>query len=78
MRITVVIIFSLYRGKFDDNLGGTISLLALKGLFTLIHKHNLDYPEFYTKLYALFDGQVLNSPYRARFLELADLFLRSS
>jgi len=29
------------------NVGGSISLLALSGVFTLISKHNLEYPEFY-------------------------------
>ncbi|KDN41975.1 CBF-domain-containing protein [Tilletiaria anomala UBC 951] len=33
--------------------GGATSLLALNGLFTLMIHHNLDYPAFYTKLYAL-------------------------
>ena len=31
--------------------GGTLALLALEGLFTLILQHGLDYPDFYTKLY---------------------------
>ncbi|PVU92849.1 hypothetical protein BB561_003582 [Smittium simulii] len=34
------------------DLGGPASLLALNGLFTLITKYNLTYPEFYTKLLA--------------------------
>ncbi|RDD46432.1 Nucleolar complex protein 4-like protein [Trichoplax sp. H2] len=38
------------------NIGGTISLLALNGLFILIHQHNLDYPDFYAKLYALVEA----------------------
>lgn len=60
------------------NVGGAISLLALNGLFILVHKFNLDYPEFFTKLYALFEPGVFHAKYRARFFFLADLFLTSS
>ncbi|XP_040323246.1 nucleolar complex protein 4 homolog [Herpailurus yagouaroundi] len=58
--------------------GGAISLLALNGLFILIHKHNLEYPDFYRKLYGLLDPSVFHVKYRARFFHLADLFLSSS
>ena len=60
------------------NQGGAISLLALNSLFYLIHNHNLDYPDFFKKLYALFDRNMLHLKYRARFLKLATLFLRST
>lgn len=60
------------------NQGGAISLLALNGLFHLIYHHNLDYPDFFGKLYALFDQNMLHLRYRARFLKLADLFLKST
>ncbi|XP_067910721.1 nucleolar complex protein 4 homolog isoform X2 [Heterodontus francisci] len=59
-------------------IGGAISLLALNGLFYLIHHHNLEYPDFYKKLYSLLDPTVLHVKYRARFLHLLDLFLSSS
>lgn len=59
-------------------IGGTISLLALNSLFLLVHKHNLGYPDFYEKLYALFEPGVLHVKYRARFFYLADLFLSST
>ncbi|XP_055002648.1 nucleolar complex protein 4 homolog isoform X4 [Sorex araneus] len=58
--------------------GGAISLLALNGLFILIHKHNLEYPDFYRKLYGLLDPSIFHVKYRARFFHLADLFLSSS
>ncbi|KND01350.1 ribosome biosynthesis protein NOC4 [Spizellomyces punctatus DAOM BR117] len=58
--------------------GGAVSILALNGLFTLVTEHNLDYPDFYTKLYALFDKNLLHVKYRSRFLRLVDLFLSSS
>ncbi|XP_048875568.1 nucleolar complex protein 4 homolog isoform X2 [Brienomyrus brachyistius] len=60
------------------DIGGAISLLALNGLFVLIHQHNLDYPDFYKKLYSLLDSSVFHVKYRARFFHLADLFLSSS
>ncbi|KAM3874526.1 nucleolar complex protein 4 homolog [Diretmus argenteus] len=58
--------------------GGAISLLALNGLFVLIHQHNLDYPDFYKKLYNLLESSVFHVKYRARFFHLANLFLSSS
>uniref|UniRef100_A0A4W4G1Y2 CCAAT-binding factor domain-containing protein n=1 Tax=Electrophorus electricus TaxID=8005 RepID=A0A4W4G1Y2_ELEEL len=60
------------------DVGGAISLLALNGLFVLIHEHNLDYPEFYKKLYNLLDPSVFHMKYRARFFHLANIFLSSS
>ncbi|XP_067862272.1 nucleolar complex protein 4 homolog [Heptranchias perlo] len=59
-------------------IGGAISLLALNGLFYLIHHHNLEYPDFYKKLYSLLDPSVFHVKYRARFFHLLDLFLSSS
>ncbi|XP_033832205.1 nucleolar complex protein 4 homolog [Periophthalmus magnuspinnatus] len=58
--------------------GGAISLLALNGLFVLIHQHNLDYPDFYQKLYNLLEPSVFHVKYRSRFFHLANLFLSSS
>lgn len=60
------------------DVGGAISLLALNGLFILIHKHNLEYPDFYQRLYGLLDPSIFHVKYRARFFHLADLFLSSS
>ncbi|XP_066545640.1 nucleolar complex protein 4 homolog [Amia ocellicauda] len=60
------------------DIGGAISLLALNGLFVLIHQHNLDYPDFYKKLYNLLEPSIFHVKYRARFFHLADLFLSSS
>lgn len=34
--------------------GGPISILSLNGVFTLMTKHNLEFPDFYKKLYQLF------------------------
>lgn len=58
--------------------GGSMSLLALSGVFYLIQERNLDYPAFYTKLYSLLDANMLHSKYRSRFFRLLDTFLASS
>ncbi|KAG0339737.1 hypothetical protein BG004_006694 [Podila humilis] len=59
------------------NAGGAVSLLALKGLFILITEHNLDYPDFFQKLYMLFDRNLMHVKYRARFFSQVDIFLSS-
>ncbi|KKZ63894.1 hypothetical protein EMCG_01796 [[Emmonsia] crescens] len=58
--------------------GGSTSLLALSGLFYLIQEKNLDYPQFYQKLYSLLDANLLHSKHRSRFFRLLDTFLSSS
>lgn len=60
------------------NAGGLVSLLALNGLFTLMHKHNLDYPSFFPKLYSLLDSKVFHCRYRKRFCRLLALFMTST
>ena len=60
------------------SVGGAISLLALNGVFFLISKHNLEYPEFYKKLYSLCTPELMHAKYKARFFYLANLFLASS
>ncbi|KAJ2397027.1 Maturation and nuclear export of 40S ribosomal subunits interacting protein, partial [Coemansia sp. RSA 2559] len=60
------------------DVGGSTSLLALNGLFTLITEYNLNYPQFYEKLYALLDRNLFHVKYRARFFRLLEVFLESS
>lgn len=60
------------------NEGGAISLLALSGLFYLIQEKNLDYPQFYAKLYSLLDADLLHSKHRSRFFRLLNTFLAST
>ncbi|KAL2003926.1 hypothetical protein VTN02DRAFT_1622 [Thermoascus thermophilus] len=60
------------------NVGGTMSLLALSGLFYLIQEKNLDYPQFYPKLYSLLDKDLLHSKHRSRFFRLMNTFLAST
>lgn len=57
---------------------GAVSLLALNGLWTLIRDYNLDYPNFYQKLYSLLTRQTLHLRYRSRFFRLTALFLTST
>lgn len=52
-------------------------MLALNGIFTLVTRHGLEYPHFYARLYALLQAPVFRAKYRARFLQLADIFLSS-
>lgn len=60
------------------NSGGSMSLLALSGVFYLIQERNLDYPSFYAKLYSLLDRNILHSKHRSRFFRLLDTFLAST
>ncbi|KAL4786641.1 CBF/Mak21 family-domain-containing protein [Aspergillus varians] len=60
------------------NVGGATSLLALSGLFYLIQEKNLDYPQFYHKLYSLLDADLLHSKHRSRFFRLLNTFLSST
>ena len=53
-------------------------MLALSGVFTLMVNYNLDYPDFYKKLYELFRVEVFHVKYRARFFHLANMFLSST
>ncbi|KAJ7857769.1 CBF/Mak21 family-domain-containing protein [Mycena leptocephala] len=71
-----VLIMDWVGGSVDH--GGSIGLLALNALFVLMKEYNLDYPSFYTKLYAFLDRDVLHSKHRARFFRLTELFLSST
>ncbi|KYQ92912.1 hypothetical protein DLAC_05505 [Tieghemostelium lacteum] len=69
------LLMDFYTSSF--NVGGVTSILALNGIFILITKYNLEYPEFYTKLYSLFQPGVIYAKYRARFFKLSESFLSS-
>lgn len=61
------------------DMGGVVSILALNGIFILVHRYNLEYPHFYKKLYSLLtDATIFVAKYRARFFFLVDLFLTST
>lgn len=59
------------------NVGGVISILALNGLFILVTQHELEYPQFYPKLYCLCTAELFHAKYKFRFFKLVDLFLSS-
>ncbi|CAD6581026.1 MAG: hypothetical protein ASARMPRED_000394 [Alectoria sarmentosa] len=60
------------------NFGGSTSLLALAGLFYLIQRKNLDYSQFYHKLYSLLDSNILHSKHRSGIFRLLDTLLAST
>lgn len=57
---------------------GPIALLALQGLFTLMQKQNITYPDVYEKLYNMFYPRMFFNKYKARLFYLADIFLTST
>lgn len=57
--------------------GGAHAMLAMNGLYVLMTAYNLDYPNFYTRLYGLLTPEVLHARYRARFFRLLEVFLSS-
>lgn len=60
------------------NHSGLIPILALNGLFELMKRFNLEYPNFYMKLYQCLIPDLMHVQYRSRFFRLMDLFLSSS
>ena len=74
--LKVELLMDFLTDSFD--VGGSTSLLALSGLFYLIQKKTLDYPQFYVKLYSLLDANILHSKHRSRFFRLLDTFLAST
>lgn len=60
------------------DVGGTVSVLALQGVFLLIQQHNLTYPNIYEKLYSMFEPEIFHTKFKARLFYLADIFLSSS
>lgn len=65
-------------------------MLALRAIFILLEKYNLDYPNYYKKLYQMIKPKIVkkndqtvelqnifNMPEKSRFLRLLDLSLRS-
>jgi U3 small nucleolar RNA-associated protein 19 len=55
-----------------------IQILSLNSLYELMKMYNLEYPDFYTKLYSLLTPNLLYNRYRSRFFRLTDLFLSST
>ncbi|KAH8291572.1 hypothetical protein KR018_000847 [Drosophila ironensis] len=57
---------------------GPIALLALQGIFSLMQKQNITYPDVYEKLYNMFYPRMFHNKYKARLFYLADIFLTST
>ncbi|VAH51787.1 unnamed protein product [Triticum turgidum subsp. durum] len=55
------------------DIGGVISVMALSGLFILMTQHQLEYPKFYDKLYALLTPAVFMAKHRSVFLQCLEL-----
>lgn len=55
-----------------------VPILALNSLYELMKNYNLEYPDFYSKLYSLLTPELLYTKYRSRFFRLCDLFLSST
>lgn len=55
-----------------------VRILALNSLWELMKSYNVEYPDFYTKLYSLLTPTVLYTRHRSRFFRLCDLFLSST
>uniref|UniRef100_A0A915JAN3 CCAAT-binding factor domain-containing protein n=1 Tax=Romanomermis culicivorax TaxID=13658 RepID=A0A915JAN3_ROMCU len=70
------ILFTDFFFKSYD-LGAPFNMLALNGLFILIVKHNLDYPEFFKQVYNLLTPDIYDLNNREQFLTLLDTFLSS-
>lgn len=63
---------------YDQQDDEVVPILALNSLWELMKNHNLEYPDFYTKLYSLLTPNLLFTRYRSRFFRLCDLFLSST
>lgn len=63
---------------YDQEEDEIVPILALNSLWELVKSYNLEYPDFYTKLYSLLTPSILYTRYRSRFFRLCDLFLSST
>eukprot|EP00466_Bigelowiella_natans_P020572 jgi/Bigna1/87818/estExt_fgenesh1_pg.C_240176 len=78
-----ILMFDFLKDSYD--IGGFVSLLALEGyclmrsnkMLIMVKKHNLDYPDFFPKLYQLLTIKNLQSSACDRFFSLLPLFLKS-
>lgn len=55
-----------------------VSVLSLNGLFELMQSYNLEYDDFFIKLYAILSPRLLHLQLRSRFFRLLDVFLQST
>lgn len=71
-----VLLTDFLMDSLDTN--GPVGVLALQGVFILVTKHNLEYPNIFTKLYSMFEPEIFHTKYKARLFYLSDLFLSST
>lgn len=57
--------------------GGLTGMLALNGLFLLVTRHGLEYPQFYERLYSLLKPNAFGAKHRQQFFQMMDIFLAS-
>lgn len=58
--------------------GGVMGVLSLGGLFILLRRFNVEYPDFFPRLYRLLEPSLFSVKYRRRFFELLSLFLEGA
>ena len=58
--------------------GGVLGMLSLGGLFILLRKYNVEYPDFFPRLYTMLSPSTFYVRQRKRFFELATLFLEGA
>lgn len=58
--------------------GGMLGILSLGGLFVLLRRYNVEYPDFFPRLYRLLEPSVFYIKHRKRFFELLSLFLEGA
>jgi len=60
--------------------GSLLAILSLRSLFVLMRQHNLNYADFYPRLYSLLSPEILadHVPYRTAFLKQLRLYLSST
>mmetsp|Transcript_12703 Transcript_12703/g.36959 ORF Transcript_12703/g.36959 Transcript_12703/m.36959 type:complete len:576 (+) Transcript_12703:31-1758(+) len=59
-----------FMSAYADEEAGIVGVLALEGIFLLVTKHGLEYPEFYKQLYRLITPRIMFAKYRIRFFDL--------
>ena len=74
------VLFSDYlTDLFNKSDSRDIQLLALGSLFVLITRYQLEYPNYYSKLYSLLESaEVFKSKFSGRFISLLEASLNSS
>lgn len=58
--------------------GGLNGVLAMDAIFALMRSYNLDFANFYDRLYGMVTYDTLHSPYKASFMRSCQLFLSST